>query len=88
MQTNYKEVSGKLSNKMHELLVFIWDVFIMDVPPNNDFLGNENNDAKAPPFCFPNTGNLMAFLLDEKELAFSLVIVPFSKQVIWVKPTK
>ena len=85
MQTKYKEISGKFSNKMHELLVFIWDVFIMDVPPNNCLLGNENNDAKAPPFCcLPNTGNLMAFLLDEKELSFSLVIVPFSKQVIWV----
>ena len=65
---------------------FLWNVFTMDVPPNNCRRGNENKDAKAPPFCcFPKTGSLMAFRFEVvKEFSCSFVIVPFSKQVIWV----
>ena len=73
---------------MHELSSFIWKVFYtLDVPPNNCLRGNENKDANAPPFCcLPKTGSLIAFRFEfeVKESSCSFVIVPFSKQVIWV----
>ena len=85
MQQNFNAKSNQNARAFN---FYMESFYTMDVPPNNCLRGNENKDAKAPPFCcLPKTGSLIAFRFEfglVKDFSCSLVIVPISKQVIWV----